>query len=159
MFEYRKQLYDILEDPENIKIYDFGGAAGPLLYGEIVDRERRDVYGRKVKYHDIAKIPKGADVIFTSHTLEHVDDLLQTVIIMAARLRDGGHIIAHVPSIHGMKYWHPVVKKEHKRIFCLGDRPYHDPAIVVIDRLLSGFFKLDIAEYCGDDCIMIMGRK
>lgn len=159
MYEYREKLYEILEDPENLHIYDFGGAAGPLMYGEIVDKARRDIYNRKIKYHDIAKIPKGADVIFSSHTLEHVDDIIKTVILMASKLRVGGKIIAHVPSINGVKYWHPLVKKEHRRIFCLGERPYRDPAIVSIDRLLGGFFKLDIAEYCGDDCIMITGTK
>lgn len=157
MYEYREEIYKILDG--NGKIYDFGGAMAPLMYGVIVDKLRKDIYGRKVPYRDLSHVPAGANVFFTSHTLEHVDNLFETISLMYNRLRKGGRIIAHVPSTNGMKYWHPAVKKEHKRIFCLGGPDIHDPAVVVLDRLLGSFFKLDIAEYCGDECIMIIGTK
>lgn len=72
-------------------IIDFGGAAGPCGYGAtVVDRQ--------AECRSLDDVPGKVDLIFTSHTLEHVRDLGLILCSFQWKLRPGGRVVALVPS-------------------------------------------------------------
>jgi SAM-dependent methyltransferase len=94
-------------------VIDFGGAAAPLGYGaEIVDRlsEHKALYD----------LPGQADVIFSSHTLEHVQDPALLLEIMRRKLTAGGPLVVMVPSWR-MEHLRAENFPFHCQTFCLSD--------------------------------------
>lgn len=140
------------------KIIDFGGAQAPLCPDAlIVDKANKDIWGRDIKYHNVSDCPGKYDLIFSSHTLEHVIDFKFELIMMIRKLKSGGRLILHLPSVHNDKWWpQNERKKEHKRIFALSKEPVSRSPLetIYIDQC---FFKdnIEYAEYVGDSGILL----
>jgi hypothetical protein len=136
------------------RVIDFGGADGPLGLGsEVVDRQ--------AKRKSIAGVGQ-VDVIFTSHTLEHLSDPKAWIIEACYRLVDNGYLIIHVPAWTCKRWrageYHNDRQTDHRQTFCLSvedNRPYGTP----IDGLMAKLFDIELAEHCGDNSLMVIGRK
>jgi hypothetical protein len=152
------------------RIIDFGGAASPLGLGSlVVDRAPRDAYGRAV--HAMTLRGLRAPCVFTSHTLEHCEDLMGTLAEIREALDPGGLLVAHVPS-WTCERWRAGVHKssdhgDHRWTFGLrGDLVPLEPPVeymrsfrrfdTVVER--AGF-DVEDAAYCGDDSIMVVARR
>jgi SAM-dependent methyltransferase len=160
MCEYKDSIVKIVKKSK--KIIDFGGALGPLCPNAvIVDREKKDIWGRDIKYHNISDCPGQYDMIFSSHTLEHVLEFQFILTIMLNKLKPGGKLVLHLPSVYNFKWWpQNERKKEHKRIFALSGSLYmHAPIeTVYIDKCFS-LGSIETAAYTGDSSIMMIVRK
>lgn len=100
------------------RVLDIGGAGGPLGFGsEIIDIVKMDTWGRPVPRSDLSDMPYDADVIFSSHMLEHTENPWMEVTEWRLVLVDGGYLILHVPGMAGYEYWHPSKKPSHKWLF------------------------------------------
>ena len=159
------------------KILDFGGAQGPFGYSSvIVDIAKTDIYNNPVKYSAISEFPSASvDVIFSSHALEHVDDIDRLIQCMGTVLKHGGYFIANVPDTRNAKHWHPDNRPEHKRIFSkheeylpmikderLGyeeQQRHPDIKVVRLDFILTEAFDILFNEYVGDCSIFVIARK
>ena len=109
------------------RIWDIGGAKGPLGFGsEIVDIAKIDIWGRPVAYRDITEISSMADVIFSSHMLEHVENPWMEVEAWRKKLVIGGYLILYVPGTMGYQHWHPKHKPAHKWLFMTDAALPHD---------------------------------
>lgn len=148
------------------KVIDFGGAGGPLGLGSlVVDQLEHDVWGRPVPHRTLEEAGRDVDVVFSSHALEHVEPLDDVLRSMHACLKPEGHLVLHVPSFH-CERWRAGVHRnrlynDHVWTFGLGPLPegiachnYADIALEVKKR-----FTPQVAEYCGDDSILIIARK
>jgi SAM-dependent methyltransferase len=127
VFEYKGQLY-----PEYIK---YGNAcyfclpfAQHFCKGEGLDvggwTEKGWVYpGARVvnidlddEYH-AHNLPTGTyDYIFSSHTLEHLDDYISALEHWRTRLRPGGALFLYLPH-PDMEYWRPENNRKHRHLF------------------------------------------
>lgn len=56
------------------------------------------------------------DYIFSSHTLEHLDDYVTALEIWKAHLKPGGVLFVYVPHPE-MEYWRPENNRKHRHIF------------------------------------------
>jgi SAM-dependent methyltransferase len=56
------------------------------------------------------------DFIFSSHTLEHVENYLETLLYWRAHLKEGGVLFLYLPH-PDMRYWHPSNCKKHRHSF------------------------------------------
>jgi hypothetical protein len=162
--EYRRQLLELLD--EGGLIVDLGGAAGPLGMGTtIVDHANVDRYGRSVPHSDISEVPKKPHGIFSSHCLEHVDDIEGLMRAIATALEPGGWFLAHVPSF-SCERWRAGLHAhrtygDHLWTFGLsaelpvaGLVNYRD-----IRQTVSPWLRVTSAEYCGDDSIVVIARN
>lgn len=135
------------------RVIDFGGADGPLgLDSVIIDNQ----IGR---YLDDEK---PADVVFTSHTLEHCTDLSGIIKDISDKVLPGGYVIVHVPAWTCKRWcagqYHNDRQSDHRHTFCLSvenDRPQGTP----IDAMMAKHFEIQLAEHCGDNSLMVIGRK
>lgn len=144
-------------------IIDFGGAASPLGLGSlVVDRAERDAYGRDV--HSTSMRGLRAPVVFTSHTLEHCEDLDGTLAEIREALMPGGYLIAHVPAWTCVR-WRAGVHTSsdygaHRWTFGLGES---EPGLqnYTAIALAVAWVGLDVvsAAYCGDDSIMVVAKR
>jgi SAM-dependent methyltransferase len=165
IYKHKDLILKYVND-KNLKIVDLGGAACPLgFHSDIVDFLPKDASGKPVKYKYLADLPYKADVIFTSHTLEHIEPLEEVVQQIADALVDGGHLMAHVPSFY-CERWRSNIHtnrkyNDHAWTFGLSDSkiPTDLKNYLAIDTILEKQFDLSIAEFCGDDSIFIFGRK
>ena len=101
---------------------------------------------------------EAVDVVFTSHTLEHIPELEKTISDIHDTLKVGGYAIIHIPS-YQCKRWHKGFKNargKHEWTFCLSK---DNVEYTEIDTLIDDYFDTEIAEHCGDDSILIVGRK
>lgn len=74
---------------------DFGGAAAPIGYGaKVVDYQAPMPGGAR----SLLDVPGQADCIFTSHTLEHMVDVVAALALIWFKLKQGGHAVIQVPS-------------------------------------------------------------
>lgn len=93
------------------RIIDFGGAAGGLGYGAVVVDRIGAIRG-------LEDVDGPVDMIFTSHTLEHVRDLGLVLCMFYLKLAPRGRVIALVPSWRNEKLraenW-----PHHAQTFCL----------------------------------------
>lgn len=137
-------------------VIDFGGADGPLSpYASVVDIQGGE-------YKTLDEVPYRPDVIFTSHTLEHIRDIHGMIEQFAEKMEVGGYLICHVPA-WTCERWRPSQYKSgtqtpHLHCFCLmveNERPQG----VAIDYLIVRRFVIELAEHCGDNSIMVIGRK
>lgn len=142
------------------RVIDFGGADGPLGLGAIIVDNKYDTF-----LDD--QLP--ADVLFTSHTLEHCTDLTGILRDIADKVLPGGYLIAHVPA-WTCKRWRAGEysndrQTDHRHTFALaGDNDrfsYSGEFIDVhfLDTLMAKHFDIQLAEHCGDNSIMVIGRK
>lgn len=146
------------------RVIDFGGFDGPLGFGSIV-------VDQKAEHKTLDDVDGQVDVIFTSHTLEHLDDPAAWLKEAHAKLADGGHLIAHVPAWtcerwRPEQYNNPTQSNGHKHAFVLyPDMPrygYFDdnrdvPVATYISKIVPG--DIEFAEYVGDDSILVIARK
>ena len=104
IFTYRETFIDLIFN-KNLRGVDFGGSQRPIAsHVDVVDIEDTDFYGRPVKYKTLEEVDYDLDFIFTSHTLEHIPDLDQTltsmydnltkdgILAINIQLKDGGQI-------------------------------------------------------------------
>ena len=150
------------------RVIDFGGFDGPLGFGSIV-------VDQKAEYKTLDDVLGQVGVIFTSHTLEHLDDPATWLHKALARLANGGYLIVHVPAWtcerwRADQYTNERQPTGHRHTFCLWPEV---PCVVRtpeewititesiafkwIDRLVPG--NIELAEYVGDDSILVIARK
>lgn len=163
MHELKDRILPIIEG--GAFVVDFGGGGCPLGLGSVVvDHLKRDYAGWPVRYHDLGDLPRKADVVFTSHCLEHIDDIHGVIRELRESMAEGGDLIVFVPSwtcerwragVHGSR-----VFNDHVWTFALEeDDDVPDlPRLARIDTLLGSEFELLLAQYCGDDSIFIHAR-
>jgi SAM-dependent methyltransferase len=164
IYEYKDYLLKQLLDPENRTVLDLGGSLSPLGFGStIIDILEQDLFGRPVMYNNILQYDGTADIIFSSHMLEHTHNPMGELSAWKDKLKLGGLLILHVPSIHGIQYWHPLVKAEHQWIFMLGGENKYkamtESRIMSIDKVVGEEFRLEWAKYCGDNSIFLVARN
>ena len=154
MYEHR---HTIIGEIAGRKTIDFGGALGPLGFGsEICDQAERDINGNKVIWRDLKAIPdRWANVFFSSHALEHVEDFPRTMYDIYRILTTECVVILHLPSDRNAKHWHPARRKEHKRLFTLEKKI--DLAYVNPTKLFPGYSVW--ADYCGDASIILVAHR
>jgi len=98
LYEYRHVLIPELIDAHHI--IDFGGALGPLGFGAwIVDTGRISIWGENTSLAENLGGDGYYDIVFTSHTLEHVEDYEGTLRMLVDSVKPGGLFIAHVPHV------------------------------------------------------------
>lgn len=67
--------------------------------------------------YDAHHLPEGEyDYIFSSHTLEHLDDYIGALDHWKTRLRPGGVLFLYLPH-PDMEYWRPENNRKHRHIF------------------------------------------
>jgi SAM-dependent methyltransferase len=167
MQENLKNILPLVSDSNRIVI-DFGGGGCPLGLGSIiVDKLKKDITGNAVKYHELTEIKGKVNVVFASHVFEHVQNLEQALNDIAEILNNDGHLICMVPSFSN-PYWNAGGHNHEvfgPHVWTMGlsetDRSIISkiPFYIDIDTLISNYLKIEIAEYCGDDCIFILASK
>lgn len=155
----RRHSHHIMDLVLGKRVIDFGGADGPLGIGSII-------VDPKAEHKTLDDVPGQVDVIFTSHTLEHLCDLRGALNAMVSKLVPGGVMIVHVPAWtckrwRSGNYDNPNQDSVHRRTFCLlkDDVDNTCEGSVVIDLLLREWFHLFVAEHCGDDSLLLIGSK
>jgi len=143
------------------RVIDFGGFDGPLGLGSII-------VDPKAECKTLDDVPDLVDVIFSSHTLEHVNDLEGTLRAFYNKLVPGGHVIIHVPA-WTCKRWraggydNPAQEEAHKWTFCLHNDGSAGPEpvdYVPLDSTIRCHFgHLIDVRHCGDNSIMVIGEK
>lgn len=165
MREYRDVLLPEFLDAG--VIVDFGGALGPLGLGSAcVDIAPVTIWGeRTYSLPDIISLhTDDCDVVFTSHTLEHVPDYEQVLAELTGLVKKGGLFIAHVPHVSS-EWWWPENKLEHRRVFlCDLLDEYHGPrefgrSWLADDIDRGDNFNIEINRRCGDGSMMVVARK
>lgn len=86
IYKHRSAILPLLRG----RTIDFGGLAGSIGYGSIV------VDHGAAEYRALYDVPGRVDTIFSSHTLEHVQDLNMVLQCMVSKAT--GHLILQVPS-------------------------------------------------------------
>lgn len=145
------------------RVIDFGGFDGPLGFGSIVVDE-------KAELKTLDDVDGQVDVIFTSHTLEHIDNVEGWLQQAVGILRRNGYMIVHVPAWtcerwRPKKYSNPRQPNGHKWMFGLsGDYAddYPPQKAAIIDSIMAcgkvGLW-IEYAEYVGDNSILVIARK
>lgn len=161
IFENRELI--LKEIGENRIILDIGGALAPIGFGSfVIDTLPSTIQGEPVISGRVSDVEnENVDMIFSSHCLEHIKYIKETLHMWSEKLVSGGSLVLHVPSINGSRYWHPDVKPEHFWLFCLKDYAPRDiKKIVPIDYLLEQIdFRIEVAKYVGDNSILVISRK
>jgi SAM-dependent methyltransferase len=148
-------------------VVDLGGAASPFgLASVIVDQLPFDCYGNPVPYRSLSELGEKADVVITSHTLEHIPELEEVLGEVHDVLKPGGKLVAHVPSFSCVR-WRAGVHAhatfgDHVWTFGLSGTPNVPEGLhsyVEFDKLCERWFELERAEYCGDDSIFVAARR
>ncbi|MFA5234959.1 MAG: methyltransferase domain-containing protein [Sulfurimonas sp.] len=137
------------------RVIDFGGADGPLGFGSIVVDEKAD-------HKTLDDIDGPIDVIFTSHTLEHLNNPAHWICETRSKLNKGGYLIVHVPSWtcqrwHKDAYVNPKQKNGHKHTLSLLPAAGDEVTKGVLDWFRG--WAIELAEYVGDDSILVIARK
>jgi SAM-dependent methyltransferase len=159
--EHLDEVLALVEAP-GATIADLGGAACPVHAGAVVvDRLPRDGWGRPVPYADLSRLPAPVDGVFTSHALEHFDDLDRALEAIERALRPGGRLIAHLPSYTCVRWraGHHANEHygDHRWTFGLsGDaKPEGLIGYRDVDTAIGERFAIEVAAYCGDDSIFV----
>lgn len=149
IFQNRRLVASFVFDQDKVGI-DFGGYQGPIGgYAKIIDIKLNN---------SLDDIEDGSlDYIFTSHTLEHIDNLENVLRKMVVKLKKYGQIIVLVPS-YKKERWRAGINHAHRHTFKLAKDPNYEA--VNLDKLLEdvGFYLL-ISEYCYKCQIFIHGIK
>jgi methyltransferase family protein len=158
-------ILDLIAGPSRL-VADLGGAASPFGLGSVVvDQLPYDADGNEVRHRTLSDLPRPADVIFSSHTLEHIPDLEGELERIAASLVRGGTFLAHVPAFSCVRWrvgtHSHAVFGDHVWTLGLSDTPNVPEGLleyVEIDRVLARYFDVESAVYCGDDSIFAVCR-
>jgi SAM-dependent methyltransferase len=158
MQQHRKRILNIIENSNYV--VDFGGAASPLGLGSVVV----DIL-ESADYNNIEDLPKKADVVFSSHCLEHIPDLDGTLSDIKNSMNDDGYLITFVPS-WTCERWRAGVHKEsrgyndHAWTFGLSTEevPYMG-MFLFIDDVIGRYFSIEHASQCGDNSIFVLAKK
>jgi SAM-dependent methyltransferase len=149
---------------------DVGGARGPIsLDVDICDRLEKDIFRRRVKYHDISEIPNGSlDYVWSSHTLEHIPKLEEFISRLRDILKDNGKLIILVPA-YTCSRWragsHTYTDKQgdssHLYTFCLTSDKNVEEAVgcCAIDEVVGRYFAVDETEMVGDNSIFLLATR
>lgn len=166
IFTYRQTFADLIFN-NTLNGVDFGGSQRPISNKiDIVDIEKKDYYGRAVKYNSLSDLDKRIDFIFSSHTLEHVLELETVLEDMYNVLDKDGILALNLPS-YTCRRWRANTGNwmggtPHKHTFKLGRTRINEtlPALVNIDQLVKekGFTPV-LSEYTGDNSIIIFAEK
>jgi len=153
-------VLDLITDPSKLTV-DLGGAASPFGLGSVVvDQLPFDCYGNEVPHGSLDELPRKADVIISSHTLEHIPELDAELERIASSMTPGGTFIALVPA-YTCERWRAGTHShatfgDHVWTFGLsGTTGVPDGLIsyVEFDELLAKYFDVESVRYCGDDSI------
>lgn len=144
---------------------DFGGGAGPITTDStVVDFLDKDIFGRPVKYRTLDKIDFQADFIFSSHTLEHIQDLEPIFKEFVRILKPGGDLILNLPSYTCIR-WNVGVHthnqfNDHKWTFTLAGTTDESklPSPLAIDVEIEKYFDVYEKKYTGDNSILILAK-
>jgi SAM-dependent methyltransferase len=153
-------ILDLISDSSRL-VVDLGGAASPFGLGSVVvDQLPYDVDGSEVPYRSLSDLPRHADVIVSSHTLEHIPELEAELQRISDSLASDGTLIALLPSF-SCERWRAGTHShesfgDHAWTFGLSGTPSVPEGLVnyvEVDLLLARYFKVESAAYCGDDSI------
>lgn len=166
IFTYRETFTNIIFN-DNLKGVDFGGSQRPISsHIDIVDIEEVDYYKRPVKYHSLEEVKYDIDFIFSSHTLEHIPNLGEILEQMYDNLVKDGILALNLPSYSCKRWWANTGNwmggTPHVHTFKLKKTNIKEniPNLINIDELLeSKGFKIALAEYSGDNNIIIFAEK
>ncbi len=165
LFLNRNEFIPCLFDSKN-RVIDFGGAFGPVSQqATIVDFARKDVFGNTVNYHDLSQVNFQADIIFSSHTFEHIKELERVLRDIRNILKPGGQLILNLPAYSCIRWQHGVHtnKKfnDHYWTFILKQTQLTEelPHLMAIDELIEKHFEVLRCNYTGDNSIFIWARK
>ena len=159
VYENRDLISDLVFDSKRRGL-DFGGARGTIGHGaDVCDLIPMDAYARKTKYKTLRSIPAGIyDYIWSSHTLEHIDNIDATLAEMLTKLKPGGVLVLHLPS-WTCRRWQAGRTQEHKHTFCLAvdaNRAAGCESLTAIDTLAAKYFDIKQSNYCGDNSIFLV---
>lgn len=132
-------------------VIDFGGRDAPLGFGSTIIDQGDSI--------DLC----WSDVVFTSHTMEHIEDISGVLKKFYTVLeRDGGVLIAHVPAFTCERWRSGIYRNEkqtdHVHTFCLTE--HSASGYTCIDKLITDAgFNIEFAEYVGDDSILVTARR
>jgi len=145
----------------NLKGIDFGGAKGPISpYADIIDIADIAEYRLKIKADNLDIYSDNSiDYIWSSHTLEHVHNLVEILYKMYNILKPNGTILFLLPAYTCIRWrlYNHIFNNPHQYTFCLSE-DYPDG--ISIDVLLKQIgFSLKKCYYCGDNSIFIYGEK
>jgi len=161
LWKYKKEIIQIITIPDGRGI-DFGGANGHVsLHSEIVDFSQKDIFSATIKYHNLDDVDFKADYIFSSHTLEHIENLDLIFKQFKSILKSNGIIILNLPS-YTCTRWRSGIHthqdfNDHKWTFYLdGSNPDHDiKNLLAIDIFAGKYFNVVKKDYAGDDSIIL----
>lgn len=145
-YQYRYLIMDLVfSDKVGI---DFGGAWGPVGGNTtIVDILEGYTHIDDIKVNSL-------DYIFTSHTLEHVPNLDETLKKLRSKLKRDGIMIAIVPC-YTCERWRAGNYNTHLWTFSLEDNGYTR----IDKKIKKAGFKIKRVEYCWENSIFIECEK
>ncbi len=165
IYKHRHLILDLVLR-EGAQVVDLGGAAGPLGLGaQVVDFLPVDALGHQVRFRYLNELPEPVDVLFSSHTLEHIPELHNIMREIQKALVPGGHLMLHLPAFHCERWrvgtHQNKLYNDHQHTFGLKGTDHPEGLInyLDIDELVGQYFDLEMAEYCGDDSIFILAKN
>lgn len=164
IYLHRRRFVSLLFN-KDLRGVDFGGASRPILADlDVVDLKDFDCYNRRVKYRSISEVKGSLDFVFSSHTFEHIPDLGDSLQQIHSKLKVGGILALNLPS-YTCQRWRAFsgsANIDHVHTFKLMKTNVDEelPHLVDIDFLIENAgFNINIAEYTGDNSIVIFGEK
>ena len=166
IFTYKETFIDLIFN-KNLKGIDFGGSQRPISsHLDIVDIEETDYYGRPVKYKSLEEVEYDIDFIFSSHTFEHIPNLKEVLEDIYSNLVTDGVLALNLPSYSCKRWWADTGNwmggTPHVHTFKLKKTNVSQdiPKLIDIDGLIEEVgFKIALAEYAGDNNIIIFAEK
>lgn len=164
----------VYENSKFLLPLDFGGARGPIsLEVAICDRLERDIFGRPVAHASLDAVPDEAfDFVWSSHTLEHIRALDDTLAALVDKLKPGGTLALLLPAYTCTRwragthaYADGKGDSSHVHTFYLALDPNvppelrADPAAVPIDVQVRRHAVIEQARMVGDNSIWIVARR
>ena len=166
IYDNKKIIMAHIFNPNQYGI-DFGGFNGTIGgYTRIIDIVDHPI----VSDHSLEVYNDNSiDYIFTSHTLEHVDDIKTIIKLMYDKLKIGGKIIILVPS-YTKEVWRAYYAPDHLHTMMLAnddlnhyevpENAKYEEDLIVLDILLETVgFKILIKKHVRTHCIFIYGEK
>ena len=96
-------------------------------------------------------LPKlGADYIFSSHCLEHIDDWVITMDYWFDALKKNGTLFLYLPH-YEQEYWKPWNNRKHRNMF--------SPQIIKDYMKDRGYVKIFVSDIDLNHSFMVMGEK
>jgi len=166
IFTYKETFINLIFN-ENLKGIDFGGSQRPISsHLDIVDIEETDYYGRPVKYKSLDDVDYDIDFVFSSHTFEHIPNLKEILKDIYRNLVTDGILALNLPSYSCKRWWADTGNwmggTPHVHTFKLKKTTVTEdiPKLINIDELIEEVgFKIALAEYAGDNNIIIFAEK